>query len=140
MRILRRPLAPRELDHEFIWLSVTLGGLAFAATWFAIGLPWPHCVFLTITGHPCMTCGATRSAIAFFQLDFAGALKWNPLVFAILCGFSIFDFYAFVVLIMRAPRLRIQFAATEKKFIRLAAFALLVSNWLYLLSRPRALF
>ena len=87
-----------------------------------------------------MTCGATRSAIAFFHFDFAGALKWNPLVFAILCGFSIFDVYAFVVLIMRAPRFRIQFAATEKKFIRLATLALLVSNWLYLLSRPRGLF
>lgn len=140
MRIVRRPLAPRELDHELIWLAVSLGGLLFAAVWFALGLPWPHCLFLVMTGHPCMTCGATRSAIAFFHLDFMSAAKWNPLVFAILSGLSIFDVYAFVVLILRAPRLRLQVAANERKIIRLVALTLLLSNWIYLLSRPRGLF
>jgi hypothetical protein len=140
MRIVRCSLAPRELDHELIWLSVSLAGLAFAAIWFALGLPWPHCIFLTITGHPCMTCGATRSAIDFFHLNFVSAFKWNPLVFTILCGLSIFDTYAFLVLIMRGPRLRLRFAANEKKFVRFVAIALLLSNWIYLLSRPRGLF
>src|SRR3979490_2912330 len=121
MRIVRRPLPPPEIDHELIWLSVSRGGLGFAAIWFAFGLPWPHCIFLAITGHPCMTCGATRCAIAFFHLDFLSAWKWNPLVFAVLCGLSIFDIYAFAVLVMRAPRLRIvQFAQVEKNFVRLA--------------------
>src|SRR5215831_6307014 len=119
MRIVRRPLAPHELDHELIWLSVSLGGLALAAIWFALRLPWPHCIFLTITGHPCLTCGATRCAIAFFHLDFASALKWNPLVFALLCCISIFDLYAAVVLILRARRFRvIQFTPAETKFLR----------------------
>ena len=140
MQLVRRPLAPGETDHELIWLGVSIVGLGLAASWFLLGLPWPHCLFLTVTGHPCMTCGATRSAIAFFHLDLASALKWNPLVFAILCGLSVFDLYAFVVLILRAPRLRIHFAPTEKKFMRLAALAILVSNWIYLLSRPRGLF
>jgi hypothetical protein len=140
MRIVRRPLAPREFDHELVWLSVSLGGLLFAAIWFALGLPWPHCLFLTITGHPCMTCGATRSAIAFFHLDFTSALKWNPLVFAMLCGMSIFDGYAFVVLVLRSPRLRLELATNEGKIIRLVAVTLLLSNWIYLLSRPRGLF
>lgn len=141
MRIVRRPLAPRELDHELIWLSVSLGGLAFAAIWFALRLPWPHCIFLTITGHPCLTCGATRCAIAFFRLDFASALKWNPLVFTLLCGLSIFDAYAFAVLVLRAPRWRIvQFSVAEKSLLRYAAIIALLSNWIYLLARPRGWF
>jgi hypothetical protein len=141
MRIVRRPLAPREIDHELIWLSVSLGGLGFAAIWFALGLPWPHCIFLAITGHPCMTCGATRCAIAFFHLDFLSAWKWNPLVFTILCALSIFDAYAFVVLILRARRLRvIEFAPSDKNFIRVLAIVVLLSNWIYLLLRPRGLF
>ena len=141
MQLTRRPLAPNELDHELIWLSVSLGSLAVAAGWFALRLPWPHCVFLEITGHPCMTCGATRAAIAFFHLDFWSAWKWNPLVFTALCGLSIFDAYAFTVLIIRAPRLRIvQFTPTEKILVRLIVVALLLSNWIYLLSRPRGLF
>ncbi|HEX4638409.1 MAG TPA: DUF2752 domain-containing protein [Chthoniobacterales bacterium] len=141
MRIVRRPLAPGELDYEFVWLSVTMTALAMAAVWFALGLPWPHCAFLTLTGHPCLTCGATRCTIAFFHFDFVSALKWNPLVFAFLCALSIFDAYAAIVLVLRGRRLRVvQFTLSQKKFIRVAAILLLLSNWIYLLSRPRGLF
>ena len=141
MRLVRRPLAPGETDHELVWLCVSLVGLALAATWFAARLPWPHCLFLSLTGHPCLTCGATRSAIAFFHLDFSSAWKWNPLVFLFLSGLSIFDGYAFVVLVLRAPRLRVmEFSTVEKNFLRMIAVILLLSNWIYLLSRPRGLF
>src|SRR5438067_4001038 len=141
MRLTVRHRIKTDLDHELIWLSVSLGGLALAASWFALRLPWPHCLFLTLTGHPCLTCGATRSAIAFFHLDFWSAWKWNPLVFGALCGLSIFDAYAFAVLVIRAPRLRVvQFTRSEKSFLRLIAVILLLSNWIYLLSRPRGLF
>lgn len=141
MRLVRRPLAPSETDHELIWLCVTLTSLALAALWFALRLPWPHCIILTITGHPCLTCGATRAAIAFFHFNFLSAWQWNPLVFGVLCGLSIFDAYAFVVLALCAPRLRvIQFTATDKKFLRFAAVLLLISNWIYLLSRPPGFF
>ncbi len=120
---------------------MSLGSLAFAALWFALRLPWPHCIFLAVTGHPCLTCGGSRSAIAFFHLDFWSALKWNPLVFAVLCSLSIFDVYAFGVLVTRAPRLRIsQFTLGEKRFIRLFAIVVPLSNWIYLLSRPAGLF
>lgn len=141
MRVVRRPLAPGETDHELAWLCASLAGLLLASSWLAAGLPWPHCLFLTLTGHPCLTCGATRSAIAFFHLDFWSAWHWNPLVFTALCALSIFDVYAFVVLITRAPRLRIvQFMPAEKSFVRYVAIALLLSNWIYLLSRPRSVF
>ncbi|HME89141.1 MAG TPA: DUF2752 domain-containing protein [Chthoniobacterales bacterium] len=141
MQVSRQRLNPSEIDHELIWLSISLASLALAAGWFALRLPWPHCVFLAITGHPCLTCGATRAAIAFFHLDFWSAWKLNPLVFTILYGLSIFDAYAFAVLVLRAPRLRIvQFTAAEKSFLRIVALVALLSNWIYLLSRPRDLF
>ncbi|HYR23402.1 MAG TPA: DUF2752 domain-containing protein [Chthoniobacterales bacterium] len=141
MQIQSRRLAPAEVDHELIWLSVSLGSLGIAAAWFALGLPWPRCTFLLVTGHPCLTCGATRAAIAFFHLDFWSAWKWNPLVFTVLCGLSIFDVYAFAVLVVRTPRLRIgQFTLAEKRFMRVVAVILLLSNWIYLLSRPHGLF
>ena len=141
MQIARRRLAPDEVDHELIWLSVSLGSLAFAALWFALRLPWPHCLFLSITGHPCFTCGATRCAIAFFHADFLSAWKWNPLVFVFLSGLSIFDAYAFAVLATRSARLRIvRFTPVEKQFVRSLVIILLVSNWIYLLSRPAGLF
>src|SRR5437773_10725662 len=141
MRVIRRPLAPGETDHELVWLCVSLVGLALAATWFVVGLPWPHSIFLAISGHPCVTCGATRCAIALFHADFWTAWKWNPLVFSVLCGLSIFDAYAFAVLASRSPRLRIaQFSTAEKTFLRVFAVVLLLLNWIYLLSRPAGLF
>ena len=141
MRIIARPLAPREIDHELIILVASVASLGMAVGWFALHLPWPICLFHTISGHPCLTCGATRAAIAFFHLDFWSAWKWNPLVFTILYGLSIFDAYAFAVLVLRAPRLRIvQFTAAEKSFLRIVALVALLSNWIYLLSRPRDLF
>jgi hypothetical protein len=141
MQLTRRRLAPNEIDHELIWLTVSLGSLGLAIVWFALRLPWPHCIFLAATGHPCVTCGATRSAIAFFHADFWNAWRWNPLVFLFLSGLSIFDAYAFAVLVIRARRLRIaQFTPAEKMFARFGAIILLVSNWIYLLSRPHGLF
>lgn len=141
MQLTRRRLATNELDHELVWLIVSLCSLGLAIVWFALRLPWPHCTFLAVTGHPCVTCGATRSAIAFFHADFWSAWKWNPLIFLFLSGLSIFDAYAFAVLVFRAPRLRIvQFTPTQKIVLRFLAVILLLSNWIYLLSSPHGLF
>lgn len=140
MQIARRPLAPGETDHELIWLGVSLAGLTLAASWLALRLPWPICLFNVITGHPCATCGATRSAIAFFHGHFFSALKWNPLAFAGYCALTLFDAYAFIVLITRAPRLRIaQLSAANKKFARIFIVALFALNWIYLLVANPAL-
>jgi hypothetical protein len=82
-----------------------------------------------------MTCGATRCTIAFLHADFLGALRWNPLAFVALCGVAAFDLYAIVVLVGRGPRLRIvDWTAAEKNAARIAVIALIVLNWVYLLS------
>jgi len=140
MQVLRQPLGPGETDHELIWLSVSVASLGLAATWLALGLPWPRCLFHDLTGRPCLTCGMTRSAIQFFHGHFLAALKWNPLVFAVLCGMTAFDLYAFFALVTRAPRLRIIFwTASEKKFARIIVITALALNWAYLLLHWRQL-
>jgi len=138
MQLCRRHLAFGETDHELIWLSVSLLSLTSAAAWFAIGLPWPRCLFHDLTGLPCVTCGATRSAISFFHADFFAAWKWNPLVFVCLSALSIFDVYAAAALVIRGPRLRIvNFTRWEKTFLRVLFLTILGLNWIYLLSRWR---
>jgi hypothetical protein len=140
MQLLRRPLAPGETDHELIWFTVSLASLGLAATWFAFGLPWPHCLFHDLTGRPCMTCGMTRSATQFFHGHFFAAFQWNPLVFAALCGLSIFNAYALIVLATRAPRLRIAlWTQAEKKYARIIVISALILNWAYLLLHWRQL-
>jgi Protein of unknown function (DUF2752) len=134
MRLRVQRLALGEIDHELIWLSVSLVSLGLAAAWLTVGLPWPRCAFHEITGLPCITCGMTRCGIQFFQGHFLVALKWNPLVFMALCSLTTFDLYAFATLITRGPRLRISFfKQTAKTFARIAVISALLLNWIYLL-------
>ena len=137
MQIARRSLALGESDHELIWLSVSVLSLTAAGFWLALGLPWPVCVFHQLTGLPCVTCGMTRCGIEFFHGHFFAALKWNPLVFALLCGVMAFDLYASATLAMRMPRLRIVFSEAEKRYLRVIIVAVLALNWLYSLSHWR---
>jgi hypothetical protein len=133
-----RRLDRSEVDHELVWLGASLASLGIAVAWFALGLPWPRCVFHELTGLPCVTCGMTRCAIQFFHGHFLAALKWNPLVFAALCGVMAFDLYAFATLTTHAPRLRISFSTQRvKTFVRVSVVLALVLNWIYLLSHWR---
>ena len=139
MQFLRRPLFRGETDHELIWLSVSAVSLVLAIGWFKLGLPWPRCVFHDLTGLPCLTCGATRCVIAFLQGNFSTAWLWNPFAFVILCGVVLFDSYAFLTLVTRAPRLRISFRTQQARtFARFAVIGALAVNWIYLLSHYKA--
>jgi hypothetical protein len=51
------------------------------------------------------------------------------------CGVAVFDFYAAIILVTGAPRLRVAlWNAAEVKWIRLLVVAMLALNWIYLLS------
>lgn len=135
MRLLWRRRSARELDHESIWLAVSVASFAAAAAWLALALPWPKCAFLSVTGLPCVTCGATRSAIAFLHGNFFTAARWNPLAFVALTGLTVFNLYAAMVLVGRMPRLRIvDWTVTEKNAARIVVISLLAMNWIYLLA------
>jgi len=133
MRLRIQCLASGEIDHELIWLSASLVSLGLAAAWLTVGLPWPRCMFHEITGLPCVTCGMTRCGIQFFHGHFLAALKWNPLVFALLCGVTAYDLYAFTTLATGAPRLRVVFGHAQKKCARGIVIGALLLNWSYLL-------
>ncbi|MEY2562898.1 MAG: hypothetical protein QOH88_1091 [Verrucomicrobiota bacterium] len=135
MRLCWRHRALHELDHELIWLAVSTGSMAVGTAWLTLGLTWPLCPFLSITGLPCVTCGATRSSMAFLHGDFLSALSWNPLVFFALVSLLVFDLYAAIVLMGRRPRLRIvDLGSAEKNVARIAVVSLLALNWIYLLA------
>lgn len=135
MRLLWRPRPANGLDHELIWLAVSTTSIAAGAAWLGLALPWPRCAFLAVTGLPCVTCGATRCAIALVQGDFLSALTWNPFAFVVLCGLIVFDLYAAMVLVGRTRRLRlVDWTVAEKRMVRIAVIGLLALNWIYLLA------
>lgn len=135
MRLEWRRVPPEDFNHELIWLAVSLVAVVAGGVWLALGLPWLACPFRAATGYPCLTCGATRCAIAFSHGNLLLAWSWNPLAFVALCGVALFDFYAAVVLITRGPRLRvIDWTRAEKNAVRVAMVALIVVNWIYLIA------
>ena len=135
MRLVWRPLPPAASDPELIWLAVSLTAAIGGAIWLSLGLPTLRCPFLAVTGYPCLTCGTTRCAIAFLHGNFFAAWLWNPLAFVALCGLVLFDVYAAIVLIARAPRLRfVDWTRTQKDIVRIAVVAVILVNWIYLLA------
>lgn len=135
MRLLWRRRSANQPDHELIWFAVSITAIAGGATWLALALPWPRCPFLALTGWPCVSCGATRSTLAFLHGDFLSALRWNPLAAVAFCALIAFDIYAAIVLFGRMPRLRIvDWTVTEKRLVRIVAIGSLALNWIYLLA------
>jgi hypothetical protein len=135
MRLIWRRVPPEEFNHELVWLVVSVVAFAAGAAWLGLGLPWLNCPFRTVTGYPCLTCGATRCALALFHGNLFLAWSWNPLAFVALCGVALFDLYAAAVLLTRGPRLRmIDWTRAEKNAVRIAVIAVVVVNWVYLLA------
>ncbi|MEO5720034.1 MAG: DUF2752 domain-containing protein [Chthoniobacterales bacterium] len=134
MRVELRRLRAGEADHELIWLAVTVGAALVASAWLALQLPWPVCTFRSLTGVPCLTCGATHSSLAFLHGNFGAALRFNPLIFAGLCAVALFDLYALVVLVTRTRRVRVSFPNPRtRKWLLAVGLLIGFSNWIYLL-------
>jgi Protein of unknown function (DUF2752) len=135
MRLVSRPLALGEFDHELVWLMVSIAVIVAGGGWLWLGLGLPRCPLLAMTGFPCLTCGATRCAIAFGHGHFFQAWLWNPLALVGICGLVLFDLYAAIVLVAGLPRLRLtNWNRVEKNVARLAVVALILANWIYLVA------
>lgn len=134
MRLVWHRISPADFNHELVWLTISVAALAAGLIWLGLGLRGLGCPFLAVTGYPCLTCGATRCAIALLHGNFSVAWSWNPLAFVALCGVALFDLYALVVLLMRIPRLRvIDWTRAERNAVRISVVALIAVNWIYLL-------
>ncbi len=134
MRVERRRLRAGELDHELIWLAVTVGAALLGFIWLALHLPWPSCTFRSVTGWPCATCGATRASLAFLQGDLGAAWRFNPMIAMGLVGIVLFDLYALWVVSTRARRVRFtHFPMSARKWIAGAIVLTVAGNWVYLL-------
>ncbi len=75
----------RRPSRSALILAGAMGALAGRA-WGAVPLPLWSCPVRALTGVPCPTCYLTRSVLATFRGDLAGAVRWHafgpPLVLA----------------------------------------------------------
>jgi hypothetical protein len=128
-------LAPKETDFEFLFLVVSSVTAVSCFVWLALGLPWPGCWFRRLTGLPCPTCGATRSAFSLAHGDLTAAFRDNPLIFVCYAGTIILNLYCAGVLLFQFPRLRLAGLPSDvKRHLCVLVFAAVLLNWLYLLT------
>jgi hypothetical protein len=130
-----RPLAPKETDFEFLFLTVSCG---IAVSWYLylrLGMPWPGCWIRQLTGVPCPTCGATRCAMSLARGDLVGAWWHSPLIFVCYGLTLLVNLYAAAVLLFRFPRLRLAHLAPKVKHaLEALVIIALTLNWIYLLA------
>src|SRR5262245_34419762 len=91
------------------------------------------CMFKTITGIPCMTCGSTRALGRLAHLDFMGGLRVNPLATVTLLTL----FVAGVVNMTLLPSgrtLRLDASSREWRWMIVSGLVLLFVNWIYLIA------
>ena len=129
-----RRLRRGELDHELLWLSVSLLVIPIAWLWLRCDLPLPQCPFHCISGIPCPTCGMTRCVRYLFAGSLIEAGRINPLGVCVAAGLALFDFYAFAVIILRLPRLRFErMTRWSGILVRAACGSALLLNWVWLI-------
>lgn len=128
-----RPLRRGELDHEALWLGVSLAALVLAWFWLRLGLLTPACVFHEVTGWACPGCGSTRCVRYALRGAWHAAWLVNPLMLTTLIGIALFDLYAVAVLALRLPRWRTgEVSPQTAMMVRAACVGMLGANWLWL--------
>ncbi len=128
--IVRRPAFPGELNHEFVWPLVFLGGALFAWAWFQTGWSLPPCIFYEYTGLPCLGCGGTRCARQLVHLNFFEALKFHPGFFLVVLSGALWTAYAAVFWVRRDTlRLRLSVDDRGEKILRRTFVGVLIAHW-----------
>jgi hypothetical protein len=128
-----RRLRVGELDHEALWLGVSVVAAGLAWAWTAAGLATPQCAFHAVTGVPCPACGATRAFVHITHGAWPAALALNPLACAAFAAVVAFDCYAATVLLVRSRRWRWEAKGRGLVWLRVAVIALVALNWAWVI-------
>lgn len=130
LRLICRPAYPGELNHELVWPAAFLGGAVFAWGWFLSGLQLPQCLFMRVTGLPCLGCGGTRCARNLVHLDFGQAFLFHPGFFFLVTLAALWTLYSGVFWLRRDKRrLRLYIEPSADRILRIAFVCVLVVHW-----------
>jgi len=126
-------LTTSERQLGLLWGTVVVVLLLLAMRAGQLAQILPACVFKTLTGIPCPTCGMTRATLALVNLDFMAALRVNPLATGLVMAFVVGGLVAGLAALLGRPlkEPRWDLRPTE----RLGFVVVVVANWAYLVSR-----
>ena len=127
-----RSATREERQLALLWLAAAASALALRPLWLAIAPFLRPCVFRSLSGIPCPTCGTTRAAAAFLYGDIAAAFTANPLATAMGLLFVVGAPMAVLWTLARWP---VPVLPTPIPMsVRIGAVALITANWIYVIT------
>jgi hypothetical protein len=127
-----RSATREERQLALLWLAAAASAVALKPLWLALAPHLRPCIFHSLTGIPCPTCGTTRAATAILDGDLLAALTANPL--AAIAGL-LFVVGAPLAALWAVARWPVPVLPQPlPMWSRVVAVALIVANWLYVIS------
>jgi hypothetical protein len=121
-----------ERQLAYLWLAASVSVIALKPLWMAFAPLLRPCVFRSLTGVPCPSCGTTRAALAFLDGNLVAAVAANPLVTAAGLIFVVGAPLAALWAIAKCP---VPVLPTPiPGWARVGAVAIIAANWLYVIS------
>ncbi len=122
-------LGPSQLRTRAIIIIgvglIFLAALLFDPEQFSIS----SCYFRELTGHPCPSCGLTRSLHAMAHLNFQQAMAFHPMGMIFFIALLIWLFIAVAEIILRKP-IRIDLSNGMKKFAVISLILIWAIWWI----------
>jgi hypothetical protein len=126
-----RSATQSERQLALLWLAAAASALALRPLWLMLAPVLQPCVFRSLTGIPCPTCGTTRASTAFLHGNLAAAFSANPLAAAM--GF-LFVAGAPLAVLWAVARLPVPVLPSPLPlWIRIGAITLIAANWIYVI-------
>ena len=125
--------ATKEIRQlAFLWLAAVLSSLALRPLWLALTPHLRPCIFRSLTGIPCPTCGTTRAATAFLRGDLHDAFIANPLATLVGIAFVVGGVIAGIWATARWPVPRTKISLPF--WARVTTIGIILANWIYLIT------
>lgn len=107
-----------------------IGGCIMLCQLFGVML----CPLRRYTGIPCFTCGSTRAILALASGDLKAAFLTQPLIVSLLCCIAPVAMFSFYTALLQKRLFMVSFSLTEKVILGLVLTAVILLNWIYILS------
>jgi hypothetical protein len=115
------------LSIHVVWLIILAAVLALSRLFRP-----SVCVFHSLTGLPCLSCGLTRAADAFLRGDFLSMLYFNPLAVLFCASLATYSFWKFVEYIFDF-QIVLNPSPGIARAARLSVLMGIAANWLFLI-------
>ena len=127
-----RATTREERQLALLWFAAAASSLALRPLWLVVAPLLRPCIFRSLTGVPCPTCGTTRAATAFLDGNLIAAFTANPLAAATGLLFVVGAPLAVLWAIAKWP---VPVLPTPiPGWVRVGAVAIIAANWLYVIS------